>query len=1323
MAHDNNTLSVTQSVLDIWNDAQAEFFKSSSIPRSEWDETAGSVKKPEVLLERFRSARHPDGRFNKACEVVGAHLSQIQSAVSLVKFTTDTVATFAPVVSPASVVVNAFAWLFNSFAKVSDDFDSIEDFFQKMASHFDNLSLLSGQFGRVQELDLLKRCIIELFASSLKVCEIAIEQASHRTKTWLRKFADMDTLKDPLSKMAKADSNLGRCAQMTGLAIGTKTYAATGRIEQGVEEGNERGERLEFQLNRVQQSNEFDQRDAILDWLSPLDFHQVHRSLEQRVSESPVAGKWLLQSQTFEHWRDQDLHRLWYKGKPGAGKSVLASIVVNHLQEWVERHSPRPSEAFVTCLYLSYKEKPDLEHLLGSIARQIQSRLPEIHHKIQEKFQEYRQSGKGSDGKFHNPSLADIKTLLSLLVTDSTLYVVVDAMDECAFDIRAPLLAHLKQIKVNIKILVTSRNMNHLDKLQEGFERKDIEAHDDDMKEYIQGVIQKHPILEGYSDEIQDAVCRRSGKMFLIVRLHMDALADVEVPAEVSDVLETLPETIRGSYENTMARIRDGTRSKQQYARTILAWITYAQRALSVRELQHAIAAERSSGKIGKRDLLPEREITSFCCGLVIIDLDQMVRFVHYSAHDYFQTIKSKEFPDFESRVTLACARYFYMASLQQPREDNGSSGTDNTTVDVLDELPLARYAGEHLHRHCRRVSITSDDSDLSKAVHTLVHNKASREFYSRLLFEFKTYYSKSSILDGNDRRWSDFDTPGAPLGLLHMAVFLGCTALVEEMVKDGIADVNAIDPYEQSALIVALKNGLDDVAGVLLDSGASVDLLSKRGHVALLYAAERDYTKAVEKMIGIPIVPKVDGILLIIGLLAEFLFMIMKLVISSNFLARNLPESAQKALHGAPLAEAETVDTMEVDRSLDRYKGLLPLAYRGDADGILALLDCRASDCIDMRLVKSRSVEDDEYFYDSDDDSDDDDYGYFYSGFSSSDDGDGDHDDSDSESFGEELNDHEGTDSGYGDDRDSSPGHVQKASAEEKATGATCKKKQVDMTEIKTAFLKTACFLAAERGNHDTVEVLLEHGVNPNLRNFQGQPLLHRATARNKLDTVRLLLEHHAKVDLRDANGRTALMANADVGKDKVLSLLQEHGARTDLTQREGIHELYEAAVFGAVPVVKFFLENGTDPSITNHFGWAPLHGAAANGHLECVRLLLERGAHPSPISDTGTTPRDFVARGETHYDSILTGKKHYKAEDQPTDKLSTADVEARRDEIMSLLFRYGAKTADELYEAVERGELDSSKAQRAETNWTDDDWWTKRRAYQYRRQRNKRK
>lgn len=165
-----------------------------------------------------------------------------------------------------------------------------------------------------------------------------------------------------------------------------------------------------------------------------------------------------------------------------------------------------PKRALVACLFLSYKEKPSLEHLLGSILRQLESSSAELSGAVRNAFQECHKSERSL-------RMCQITDLLSLLTKERQVFVVVDAMDECEFELRLPLLERLRSTENSVKILVTSRVLNHLDRLQQGFIREKIEAHDEDLTEYIEHSIRVSPILEQFSDKIIKTVPQKSGKM------------------------------------------------------------------------------------------------------------------------------------------------------------------------------------------------------------------------------------------------------------------------------------------------------------------------------------------------------------------------------------------------------------------------------------------------------------------------------------------------------------------------------------------------------------------------------------------------------------------------------------------------------------------------------------------------------------------------------------------------------------------------------------------------------------------------------------------
>jgi hypothetical protein len=65
-------------------------------------------------------------------------------------------------------------------------------------------------------------------------------------------------------------------------------------------------------------------RKQILDWLSPLTFHETHERIKREAllhgqskdlnHESYSAGQWLLESDEFDEWRSRKFPKLWYHG-------------------------------------------------------------------------------------------------------------------------------------------------------------------------------------------------------------------------------------------------------------------------------------------------------------------------------------------------------------------------------------------------------------------------------------------------------------------------------------------------------------------------------------------------------------------------------------------------------------------------------------------------------------------------------------------------------------------------------------------------------------------------------------------------------------------------------------------------------------------------------------------------------------------------------------------------------------------------------------------------------------------------------------------------
>jgi ankyrin repeat protein len=120
---------------------------------------------------------------------------------------------------------------------------------------------------------------------------------------------------------------------------------------------------------------------------------------------------------------------------------------------------------------------------------------------------------------------------------------------------------------------------------------------------------------------------------------------------------------------------------------------------------------------------------------------------------------------------------------------------------------------------------------------------------------------------------------------------------------------------------------------------------------------------------------------------------------------------------------------------------------------------------------------------------------------------------------------------------------------------------------------------IAAEYAREDTVQLMLDLGMDINARDYKGEVCLHDAVRSGIVDVVQLLLRNGAKVDVIDKYGRTPLRAVLDepptlFGADQgaVIELLLNEGASVDTEDEDGKMPLSIAISKGEKFIVDLF-------------------------------------------------------------------------------------------------------------------------------------------------------
>jgi hypothetical protein len=218
---------------------------------------------------------------------------------------------------------------------------------------------------------------------------------------------------------------------------------------------------------------------TILDWLTPINYASQQSDFIARRQEG--TGQWLLNSKEFQEWLTQSRRTLFCPGMPGAGKTMITSIIVGHLYNLFQNDGS-VGIAYLYCNFRRQQEQKPAD-LFASLLKQLVQEQPSVPESIKRLYICHK------DRRTRPLSDEILKVLLSVIRDYSRTFIIIDALDECQVSngVRRILLSEIfnLQAKTAVSLFATSR---FIPEIERDFERGlslEVRASNEDVQRYL----------------------------------------------------------------------------------------------------------------------------------------------------------------------------------------------------------------------------------------------------------------------------------------------------------------------------------------------------------------------------------------------------------------------------------------------------------------------------------------------------------------------------------------------------------------------------------------------------------------------------------------------------------------------------------------------------------------------------------------------------------------------------------------------------------------------------------------------------------------------
>ena len=303
-------------------------------------------------------------------------------------------------------------------------------------------------------------------------------QDPHTLKQKLKWPLKASEVKDLIAEIGRHKATLALALSADVMSALLRALSTQAEIEEGIKSiRTEQMRRREAEVRVAIDEN----RQKVLDSFGSLHTRQNH-DMSRKLCH-PGTGLWFTEGFEFKSWQTSRNAHLWVYGIPGAGKTVLASLIIDEI---LRMTTPSTAAAYFYC---DYKDPATQEphKILGSLVQQLAKQDEKSFVKVQ-KFYDIHGQGRKSPVAYEPQQLC---SLIREIVADyDCTMIAVDGLDECGANayLVTELLSSLnvqEEEDIDGKLIFLSRDEVDIRRCLEGWPSISIAAQSSDLKLYV----------------------------------------------------------------------------------------------------------------------------------------------------------------------------------------------------------------------------------------------------------------------------------------------------------------------------------------------------------------------------------------------------------------------------------------------------------------------------------------------------------------------------------------------------------------------------------------------------------------------------------------------------------------------------------------------------------------------------------------------------------------------------------------------------------------------------------------------------------------------